>query len=95
MSDVISAIVPVLIVILVMIQVIARRLRISMSGTEELSRYAYVIFAFLAWPVAALNGSDVAVTFIFDKLPKKKLVHNLLKCYSMHKLEHLLWNSCL
>ena len=67
----IDSVLLVVIVILVTIQVIARKLSISMSGTEELSRYSYVIFAFLAWPVAALNGSDVAVTFIFDKLPKK------------------------
>lgn len=59
----------VVITLLVTFQVIARKLNISVTGTEELSRYSYVIFAFLAWPIAALEGTDVAVTFIFDKFP--------------------------
>lgn len=67
----IDSILLVFIVVVVVIQVIARRLNISMTGTEELARYAYVVFAFLAWPIAALRGTDVAVTFLFDKLPTK------------------------
>lgn len=59
----------VVITLLVTFQVVARKLNISVTGTEELSRYSYVIFAFLAWPIAALEGTDVAVTFIFDKFP--------------------------
>lgn len=30
-----------------------------------------MIFAFLAWPIAALRGTDVCVTFLFDKLPAR------------------------
>ncbi|MCI8465592.1 MAG: TRAP transporter small permease subunit [Lachnospiraceae bacterium] len=67
----IDSILLVVIAIIVVIQVIARKLNISMTGTEELARYAYVIFAFLAWPIAALRGTDVCVTFLFDKLPTK------------------------
>lgn len=53
---------------IVVIQVIARKMNITLSGTEELARYGYVIFAFLAWPIAALRGTDIQITFLFDKL---------------------------
>lgn len=56
---------------IVVVQVIARKMNITLSGTEELARYAYVIFAFLAWPIAALRGTDIQITFLFDKLPGK------------------------
>ena len=59
----------VMISVIVVVQVVARKLDISMNGTEELARYAYVIFAFLAWPIAAVRGNDIAITFLFDKLP--------------------------
>lgn len=65
----VDSILLVIITLLVAFQVVARKLNISVTGTEELSRYSYVIFAFLAWPIAALEGTDVAVTFIFDKMP--------------------------
>ncbi|MGE4484480.1 MAG: TRAP transporter small permease [Oscillospiraceae bacterium] len=61
----------VMITIIVVIQVFARKMDVSMPGTEELARYSYVIFAFLAWPIAALRGTDISITFVFDKLPKK------------------------
>ncbi len=67
----IDSILLVFITAVIVFQVIARKLNISMTGTEELARYAYVIFAFLAWPIAALRGTDVCVTFLFDKLPGK------------------------
>ena len=56
---------------IVVIQVAARKMNITLSGTEELARYGYVIFAFLAWPIAALRGTDIQITFLFDKLPAK------------------------
>ena len=49
----IDSILLVFIAVIVVIQVIARQLHISMTGTEELARFAYVVFAFLAWPIAA------------------------------------------
>ena len=54
---------------IIVVQVIARKIDISMPGTEELARYSYVIFAFLAWPIAALRGTDIQITFLFDRLP--------------------------
>lgn len=62
------------ITVIIVIQVIARKMNISLSGTEELARYAYVIFAYLAWPLAALRGTDICITFLFDKFPKKARV---------------------
>lgn len=56
---------------IVVVQVVARKMNITLSGTEELARYAYVIFAFLAWPIAALRGTDIQITFLFDKLSAK------------------------
>ena len=55
---------------IVCLQVIARKVGISLTGTEELARYSYVIFAFLAWPIAALKGSDICIAFIFDRFPR-------------------------
>lgn len=60
----------VLIALVIAVQVIARKVGISIPGTEELARYSYVVFAFLAWPIAALRGTDIQITFLFDKLPK-------------------------
>jgi TRAP-type C4-dicarboxylate transport system permease small subunit len=56
---------------IVCLQVFARKVGISLGGTEELARYSYVLFAFLAWPIAALKGSDISITILFDKLPKR------------------------
>ncbi|MDR1058879.1 MAG: TRAP transporter small permease subunit [Treponema sp.] len=56
---------------IICLQVFARKAGISLGGTEELARYAYVLFAFLAWPIAALKGSDISITILFDKLPKQ------------------------
>ena len=61
----------VLITVIVVTQVVARKIDVSMPGTEELARYSYVIFAFLAWPIAALRGTDIQIAFLFDKLPTK------------------------
>jgi TRAP-type C4-dicarboxylate transport system permease small subunit len=55
---------------IIMVQVVARKISVSIPGTEELARFSYVIFAFLAWPIAALRGTDIQITFLFDKLPK-------------------------
>ena len=56
------------IIFVIVYQVIARRLDIAVSGTEELARYAYVLFVFLLWPIAARNGQDLRITMIFDLL---------------------------
>ena len=52
-------------------QVIARRLNIATSGTEELARYCYVLFVFLLWPIAAKRGQDLRITVVFDLLPNR------------------------
>lgn len=57
------------ITLIIVFQVIVRYLGISMIGTEEMSRYSYVWFAFLAWPIAGLRGTDISITFLFDRLP--------------------------
>ena len=54
------------IIAVIMYQVIARRLDIAVSGTEELARYAYVLFVFLLWPIAARHGQDLRITMAFD-----------------------------
>ena len=56
------------ITLIIVFQVIVRYLGISIIGTEEMSRYSYVWFAFLAWPIAALRGTDISITFLFDRL---------------------------
>lgn len=73
---------------IVVIQVVARKMNITLSGTEELARYGYVIFAFLAWPIAALRGTDIQITFIFDMLPAKirtgilMVFHLAMSCFA-------------
>lgn len=64
------------ITVLVFSQVVARKMNISMIGTEELARFAYVLFSFIGWPIAAIEGTDVTVTFLFDKI--KPSVRNKL-----------------
>lgn len=59
------------IAVVICVQVVARYMLISLAGTEELCQYAYVMFVFLAWSLAALRGTDVSVRFIFDKFPYK------------------------
>ncbi|WP_319563259.1 TRAP transporter small permease subunit [Marispirochaeta sp.] len=56
---------------IIFFQVIMRSLGISVSWTEEIARYSYVLFGFLAWPVAAYRGSDISITFFVDKIPTK------------------------
>lgn len=56
------------IIVVIMYQVIARRLDIATSGTEELARYCYVLFVFLLWPIAAKRGQDLRITVLFDLL---------------------------
>ena len=53
--------------VIVVVQVVARYLMVAMTGTEELARFSYIWFVFLAWPIAALHGSDVRVTSVFDR----------------------------
>lgn len=60
-----------LIAVVVCVQVVARFMLIPLAGTEEICQYAYVIFVFLAWSLAALRGTDVSVRILFDKLPFK------------------------
>ncbi|MDD3347894.1 TRAP transporter small permease [Oscillibacter sp.] len=62
----ICAVFLVAIIVVIMYQVIARRLDIATSGTEELARYCYVLFVFLLWPIAAKRGQDLRITVIFD-----------------------------
>ena len=56
------------IIAIIMYQIIGRALKISMSGTEELARYFYVLFVFLLWPVAAKRGQDLRITVFYDLL---------------------------
>ena len=53
----------------IVVQVVARKLSISLAGTEELARFSYVIYTFLAWPIACLYGSNISITLILDKWP--------------------------
>jgi len=68
---VINGILLVGIVALIVIQVVARKSGISLAGTEELARFSYVIYTFLAWPLACLYGSNISITMFLDKLPSK------------------------
>lgn len=65
------AITLVAIIVVIMYQVVARRLDIATSGTEELARYCYVLFVFLLWPVAAKRGQDLRITVLFDILSSR------------------------
>ena len=56
------------IIAIIMYQIIGRSLNVSMSGTEELARYFYVLFVFLLWPVAAKRGQDLRITVFYDLL---------------------------
>lgn len=55
------------IVILIVVQVACRKAGISLAGTEELARFSYVVYTFLAWPIACLYGSNIAITMFLDK----------------------------
>lgn len=59
------------IILVIVYQVIARRLNIATSGTEELARYCYVLFVFLLWPIAAKRGQDLRITVVFDLLSNR------------------------
>ena len=59
------------IIFVIVYQVIARRLDIATSGTEELARYCYVLFVFLLWPIAASRGQDLRITVLFDLLSSR------------------------
>ncbi|SFP61861.1 TRAP-type C4-dicarboxylate transport system, small permease component [Oscillibacter sp. PC13] len=59
------------ITLLIIIQVVARKAGISLAGTEELARFSYVIYTFLAWPIACLYGSNISITMLLDKWKKK------------------------
>ncbi len=59
------------IVVIVAIQIVSRRVGLSVSWTDELARYFYIAFCFVGWSVAALHGSDIVITTLFDLLPKK------------------------
>ena len=56
------------IIAIIMYQIIGRAFKVSMSGTEELARYFYVLFVFLLWPVAAKRGQDLRITVFYDLL---------------------------
>lgn len=68
---VINGILLILIVALIVVQVVARKAGISLAGTEELARFSYVVYTFLAWPIACLYGSNISITMVLDKWPKK------------------------
>ncbi len=55
--------------LLVFFQVIMRRLGISVMWTEEMARYAYVGFVFLAFSVVTLHGKHIKIDMVFDKFP--------------------------
>ena len=59
------------IIAIIMYQIIGRAMDVSMSGTEELARYFYVLFVFLLWPVAAKRGQDLRITVFFDILSQR------------------------
>jgi TRAP-type C4-dicarboxylate transport system permease small subunit len=61
----------VLITVLIVGQVAARKVGISISGTEELARFSYVIYTFLAWPIAGLYGTNISITIGLDRFPRK------------------------
>lgn len=61
----------ILITLLILVQVVVRKLGISLAGTEEMARFSYVIYTFLAWPIACLYGSNISITMLLDKLPQK------------------------
>ena len=56
------------ITLLIIIQVVARKAGISLAGTEELARFSYVFYTFLAWPIACLYGSNISITMLLDML---------------------------
>ena len=59
------------ILLLILVQVCARKLGVSLSGTEELARFSYVVYTFLAWPIANLYGTNIAITMLLDKFTAK------------------------
>jgi len=59
------------IVVILCIQIVARRVSITVSWTEELARYTFVVLCFTVWPAVILKGSDVVISFLFDKMPLK------------------------
>ena len=66
-----SVIMLVVIALVIVIQVVARSMGISMSGTEELARIAYVCFVFMLWPVSARRGNDLRITIVYDLIPQR------------------------
>lgn len=62
------------IVVVMLIQVITRRMGISASWTEEVCRYTYVVVGFMTWPCVVYKGGEVVISFLFDLLPKKARV---------------------
>lgn len=61
----------ILIAVLICAQVLTRAFGISFSGSEEIARYLYVIFVFLAWPSIALQGNDLRISILSDMLPER------------------------
>lgn len=57
------------IVIDICVEIISRRLNISLTWTEELARYLFVLLCFTVWPAVILRGSDIVISFLFDKMP--------------------------
>ena len=68
---IINGVLLIFITLIILVQVVVRKLGISLAGTEELARFSYVIYTFLAWPIACLYGSNISITLLLDKLPKK------------------------
>ena len=68
--SVINGVLLVGITLIIIVQIVARKAGISIAGTEELARFSYVIYTFLAWPIACLYGTNISITMVLDKWSK-------------------------
>lgn len=68
---VVNGVLLLVILALILVQVVARKAGISLAGTEELARFSYVVYTFLAWPIANLYGTNIAITMLLDKFNAK------------------------
>lgn len=67
-------------VILIFIQVITRRLGISVPWTDELARYVLIYATFIGSALATKRGLHLGVDYFVNKMPRriKKLVNYLM-----------------
>ncbi|HBR01086.1 MAG TPA: hypothetical protein DD738_00565 [Ruminiclostridium sp.] len=66
-----GAIMMLAIALIICLQIVVRRIGITVSWTEEIARYAFVVLCFMVWPVVILRGGDIVVSVVFDLFPKK------------------------